>query len=91
MSLYRKKPVVVDVSEPLNGRALQAIAFARQFDGDAYCGKGGEWHIVINTLEGRMRADKGDRIITGVHGEFYPCKRGIFEETYEAVRSMEGE
>lgn len=32
-----------------------------------------------------MKADVGDYIITGVHGEKYPCKPDIFEETYEPV------
>ena len=30
-------------------------------------------------------ASFGDWIIKGIHGEFYPCKPDIFEETYEAV------
>ena len=30
-----------------------------------------------------MRANKGDWVIRGVKGEFYPCKQDIFEETYE--------
>ena len=43
--------------------------------------------IEIDTLEGTMVAQAGDWIITGVHGEQYPCKPGIFEETYEPVWS----
>ena len=39
----------------------------------------------IPTLEGVMTASPGDYIITGVHGEQYPCKPEIFEKTYEAV------
>lgn len=41
--------------------------------------------LVIHTLEGDMKADAGDWIITGVRGEQYPCKPDIFEETYESV------
>jgi RNA polymerase-binding transcription factor DksA len=41
--------------------------------------------VVIETLEGNMTADKGDYIIKGVKGEFYPCKPDIFELTYEKV------
>ena len=37
----------------------------------------------IPTLEGVMHAEAGDWIITGVHGEQYPCKPDIFEKTYE--------
>lgn len=32
-----------------------------------------------------MVASPGDWIITGVHGEKYPCKPDIFEKTYELV------
>lgn len=41
--------------------------------------------IEIPTLEGRMKAMPGDWIIRGVEGEYYPCKSGIFEKTYEKV------
>ena len=37
----------------------------------------------IETLEGTMHASPGDWIITGIHGEQYPCKPDIFAETYE--------
>lgn len=40
-------------------------------------------HAEIFTLEGTMRADKGDWIIRGVKGELYPCKPDIFSATYE--------
>lgn len=41
--------------------------------------------ILIDTLEGQMIANRGDWIIRGVKGEFYPCKPDIFEATYEEV------
>jgi hypothetical protein len=41
--------------------------------------------IIIHTLEGDMKAEIGDWIITGVKGEIYPCKPDIFEATYEKV------
>ena len=39
----------------------------------------------IETLEGIMHASIGDFIITGVHGEQYPCKPDIFYETYDFI------
>ena len=39
--------------------------------------------LIIHTLEGDMKANVGDYIITG--GEQYPCKPDIFEKTYEEV------
>ena len=41
--------------------------------------------MIIHTLEGDMRADIGDWIITGLRGEDYPCKPDIFEKSYEPV------
>lgn len=40
---------------------------------------------LIPTLEGTMKFNRGDMLITGVKGEIYPCKLDIFEATYEAV------
>ena len=45
--------------------------------------------MYIDTLEGRMKAEKGDWIITGVNGEQYPCKPDIFEKSYGRVESNE--
>ncbi|UWD47144.1 hypothetical protein NYR90_11365 [Clostridioides difficile] len=39
----------------------------------------------LETLEGTMRANKGDYIIQGVKGEIYPCRADIFEMTYQKV------
>lgn len=45
--------------------------------------------LIIHTLEGDLRADPGDYIITGVNGEKYPCKPDIFEKTYEPYEEQE--
>ena len=37
----------------------------------------------IVTLEGDHIAGPGDMIIHGIKGEIYPCKRDIFDATYE--------
>ncbi len=42
-------------------------------------------HLRIDTLEGTMSANKGDYIIKGLKGEFYPCKPDIFKMKYEPV------
>ena len=44
--------------------------------------------LTIRTLEGDMHASKGDWIIKGISGEFYPCKPEIFEKTYELYKSI---
>lgn len=40
-------------------------------------------HGWIDTLEGGHVVCPGDWIITGVHGERYPCKPDIFKQTYD--------
>jgi hypothetical protein len=50
-----------------------------------HCGGLMKDHGWIDTLEGGHIVCPGDWIITGVQGERYPCKPGIFEATYEAV------
>ena len=42
--------------------------------------------VIIKTLEGDHYPRKGDWIIRGVNGEFYPCKPDIFEKTYAEVK-----
>ena len=44
-------------------------------------------YYAINTLEGYMRVEDGDWIITGVKVEKYPCKPDIFEATYEQLEA----
>lgn len=45
--------------------------------------------LIIQTLEGPLRAAPGDWIITGIRGEQYPCKPDVFEKTYEPVMQMQ--
>ena len=57
-------------------------------DGNACCQKCQQpfdQHGWIDTLEGGHIVCPADWIITGVQGEYYPCKPDIFEATYEAV------
>jgi hypothetical protein len=42
-------------------------------------------HCKIRTLEGVMIGWMGDYIIRGIKGEIYPCRKDIFEESYEEV------
>lgn len=57
-------------------------------DGESFCPKCSKTmhdHGWIDTLEGGHNVCPGDWIITGVAGEYYPCKPYIFEQTYEKV------
>lgn len=76
---YRKKIVVIEAIR-FTGSNYEEI---REFIGQNTLYS--DSSIVITTLEGDMVAQKGDYIIKGVQGEFYPCKPDIFKETYEKV------
>lgn len=80
MSLYRKKPVVIEALQYTGDNLLDVM---RWIGTDAYVRDG----LHIKTLEGDHTASPGDYIIKGVMGEFYPCKPDIFEATYEPVEA----
>jgi len=83
---YRKKPVVIEAIQ-FDGtpKAFEAVGI--------FCGQSAIYveveHIqtvAIKTLEGTSyNVTKGDWIIKGVKGEFYPCKPDIFQATYDYV------
>jgi len=84
MAKYRKKPVVIEAVQFTNNTA-EILEFC---GGDAYIATKDEndnMTLLITTLEGSRLAIKGDWIIKGIKGEFYPCKPDIFEATYEKV------
>jgi hypothetical protein len=79
MGKFRKLPVVIEAWQNTDDSP-----FPKWVD-DVDVGRRDGGVILINTLEGVMRANAGDWIIRGVNGEVYPCKPDIFEKTYEAV------
>jgi len=87
---YRKKPVVIEAIV-WNG---ENIAEVKEFCGSnahihySYTGLENQpqVNLVLVTLEGEMEAKPGCYIVKGVKGEVYPCRKDIFEETYEEVR-----
>jgi hypothetical protein len=82
--MFRKKPIVIEAHE-WDGSSVTEI-FMREMWGPTHIsGREDNDELVIRTLEGEMRASRGDWIIKGVKGEFYPCKPDIFEATYERV------
>jgi len=83
---YRKKAVVIEAVQWKGNNVAEILEFVNHNDIRINsCESEGvqKEELYINTLEGTMHASEGDWIIKGVHGEFYPCKPDIFEETYE--------
>lgn len=82
---FRKKPVEIEAVQ-LTGELIDALftshgkTVVKVGDVTYY-----PYHAEVVTLEGTMRAEIGDWIITGVKGEQYPCKNDIFQLTYEEV------
>lgn len=89
MPKFRKKPVVIHAEQlpagidtPEKARAWSRIA---QWCGSDVTVDALGPCILIDTLEGQMRAEPGNWVVRGVQGEFYPVKPDIFAATYEAV------
>ena len=80
---YRKKPVIIEAVRFMIDDSLPDWFMDRVTSNIIIIHEDGTCNI--NTLEGVMKADKGDYIILGVQGEVYPCKPDIFEKTYEKV------
>lgn len=77
---FRKKPVVIEAVQFTDALTpADLFAFLGSFDRVDVSKE----HMLIDTLEGVMKANRGDWIIKGVKGGFYPCKPDIFEATYE--------
>lgn len=73
---YTKKPIEIEaiqLTKENQERVHEFVGKSLTFN---------KYGAVINTLEGDMSCEFGDYIIKGVKGEFYPCKKEIFEETY---------
>lgn len=100
MAKFRKKPVVVEAVQYRAGiedgwahlwdDGVVAGFWATKTEADAHPPRvdgriAGRTVPVIRTLEGLHAISAGDWIITGVKGERYPCKPGIFAATYEPV------
>lgn len=98
MPKFRKKPVEIEAFrfEPVfNEQMFHIVAkdaplwfLKAECDGKAKIWNDDEEpYCMIETLEGRMKANAGDWIIKGVKGEIYPCKPDIFAATYDAAHA----
>lgn len=85
----RKKPVEIECVQWTGANVSEIMSFCGSVAHDIYqinlANMPVEYSLIIKTLEGNMRAEPGDYIIKGVHGEFYPCKPDVFKETYEII------
>lgn len=95
---YRKKPVVIEAIT-----FEEFIEYGRKHtdnivDGMPWSFEYNGWVVthetdtcyLIPTLEGIHNFTPDDMLITVVKGEIYPCKKDIFEKTYEAEIGKNG-
>lgn len=83
---WRKKPIEIEAVQFVAGRVKPVRDFLGPHFHPIKDGNHVAW-LYIETLEGKMRVDPGDWIIKGIAGEFYPCRSGIFEATYEKAEN----
>jgi hypothetical protein len=84
---FRKKPVMIEAVQWTGTKAAFDAILAIGLT-DWKPGEIGSDTFTIQTLEGDHLARKGDWIIRGVQGEFYPCKPDIFAQTYEPAEDI---
>lgn len=80
---YRKKPVEIEAMRLTADNPKDVCDWINRHRTGLRIGYDHTGAVLVETLEGVMRADIGDWVIRGVQGEFYPCKPNIFEQTYE--------
>ena len=84
---YIKKPIPVEAVQYTGDNEDELKLFCRDIRftdilHEATYSHGDIYGDFVKTLEGNHEFNKGDYIIKGIKGEFYPCRQDIFEETY---------
>ena len=96
MTQFRKKPVVITAITfaqlvahgiAAGGNVVNGMPWSFTYAGHAITHENDDCYL-IPTLEGTMKMGRDDMLITGVKGEIYPCKRDIFEATYDPAPTV---
>ena len=83
---YRSKPIVIEAIEYRREHNIHEVMnFFGNENGKTFVYDPNDNEYYIETLEGRMKCSKGDWIIRGTRGEYYPCKSDVFQTKYEQV------
>ena len=89
MQKFVKKPVVIEAIQYDGANITEIETFVRGKLPTIMTSDLGT-QLVISTLEGDMKVTKGDYVIKGIKGEFYPCKPDIFKQSYNMVEETNG-
>jgi hypothetical protein len=88
---YRKKPVVIEAitfdelvqfGRDNGANIVNDMPWSFTYKGQSITHENDTCYL-IPTPEGTMKFTPDDMLITGVKGEIYPCKKDIFESTYQ--------
>lgn len=80
---YIKKPVVVEAFH--YRRYYTDYRDLEKFCGNSLIGLDKNYTPIIKTVGGQFMLYDDCYVIKGIQGEFYLCKKEIFEQTYEKV------
>ena len=80
---YIKKPIMIEAFH--YRKNYTDYRDLNRFLGDALLGLDKDFKVVIKTLEGEVTLYDDCYVIKGIKGEFYPCQKEIFEDTYDKV------
>ena len=89
MQKFVKKPVVIEAVQ-YNGTNITEIESFLVSKLPTVWSSVEDTQLIIPTLEGDMKVSKGDYIIKGIKGEFYPCKPDIFKQSYNMIKENNG-
>ena len=89
MQKFVKKPVVIEAIQYDGANITEIESFVGAKLPTVWLSVE-DTQLVIPTLEGDMKVSKGDYVIKGIKGEFYPCKPDVFKSTYNVVEDNNG-
>ena len=84
IKIYKSKPKTIEAIEYTGKNQLEILYFI----GHPLIGLIKPARLKIPTLEGLMTASRGDFIIRGIEGEFYPVKPDIFHKCYTELKVL---
>lgn len=93
MAFFCKKPIVIEAitfdelieyGKTNGANIVNGMPWSFKYKGHSITHENDECYLVP-TNHGSVRFNKGDMLITQVDGEIYPCKKDIFEKTYEPI------
>jgi len=85
MAKYRKTALVDAVQYEGDFRCLDIFSINEVKDFKVCHDEDKNEYLIIPSLEGDHRCNKGDYVCRGVEGEYWCVRKDIFEKTYEKV------